>query len=303
MPTRSAVIARSAATVPTGQAVTTMNLLARTGWSRSAVRAQLDAHRWQRCGMAVVLHNGPLPPDELPEIARLNCGPRAALTAFTAAHERGLKGWERDSVHVLVPGGARIHRPPGLAIRVHWASDWHSEPVFAGSHALAPALALAAGTFAKPRPACGLLAAGVQQRLVTSTQLHSAVSERPRLRHRAGLLHAIADISQGAQALSEIDFARLCRRAGLPEPQRQAIREEPSGRRRYLDAEWVTRSGRRLVVEVDGALHLVPVRWWDDQLRQNELVLSGRLVLRFPSAVVRHEELIVVDQLRRALAW
>ena len=47
--------------------------------------------------------------------------------------------------------------------------------------------------------------------------------------------------------------------------------------------------GRVLVVEVDGALHLLPARWWDDQLRQNEVVLSGRTVLRFPSVVLRCE--------------
>jgi very-short-patch-repair endonuclease len=82
---------------------------------------------------------------------------------------------------------------------------------------------------------------------------------------------------------------------------RQAIRVERSGRRRYVDAEWRAASGQRVVAEVDGALHLAPRRWWDDQLRQNELVLSGNLVLRFPTVIFRHEEAIVVDQLRRAL--
>jgi very-short-patch-repair endonuclease len=94
----------------------------------------------------------------------------------------------------------------------------------------------------------------------------------------------------------------LCRSNGLPEPLRQAVRVERSGRRRYLDAELRTAGGRRLVVEVDGALHLVPKKWWDDQLRQNELVLSGRLVLRFTSVIVRLEQLLVVDQLAWAMA-
>ena len=71
------------------------------------------------------------------------------------------------------------------------------------------------------------------------------------------------------------------------------------GRRRYLDAVW--RDGRIVVVEVDGALHLAPSRWWDDQLRRNELMLGDALVLRFPSIVVRTEPALVVAQLRRAL--
>jgi hypothetical protein len=112
---------------------------------------------------------------------------------------------------------------------------------------------------------------------------------------------AVADIAGGSQALSEIDFVRLCRRHGLPEPQRQQVRREPSGRRRYLDASWRRRDGRLVVAEVDGALHLIVKQWWDDQLRQNELALADALVLRYPSVIVRTREDLIANQLRRAL--
>jgi len=111
----------------------------------------------------------------------------------------------------------------------------------------------------------------------------------------------VHDIAGGAQALSEIDFRGLCRRNRLPRPIQQRVRQEPSGRRRYLDASWRRADGRLVVVEVDGALHLNQARWWDDQLRQNELALADALVLRFPSVIVRAEEATVVRQLRRAL--
>jgi very-short-patch-repair endonuclease len=81
----------------------------------------------------------------------------------------------------------------------------------------------------------------------------------------------------------------------------QLVRRESNGRRRYLDASWRRRDGRLVVVEVDGALHLSQKRWWDDQLRQNELVLADAVVLRYPSAVVRTQPELVVAQLRRAL--
>jgi very-short-patch-repair endonuclease len=87
----------------------------------------------------------------------------------------------------------------------------------------------------------------------------------------------------------------------LPAPARQAVRVEPSGRRRYLDAEWKLADGRIVAAEVDGALHLEPQRWYDDQLRQNEIVLGGTVVLRFPSWLVRSEPIVVATQLRRAL--
>jgi very-short-patch-repair endonuclease len=77
------------------------------------------------------------------------------------------------------------------------------------------------------------------------------------------------------------------------------VRIEPDGRRRYLDVEWRLPDGRVIAVEVDGALHLVPRRWIEDQLRQNEVVIGGTVLLRYPSIVVRDDEPIVVDQLRR----
>lgn len=283
--------------------VAALSGLIESGWTDSGVRAQLRAHRWQRFGRAVVLHNGTPSAAEVRRIAVLNCGPRAVLTAFSAAEEFGLRGWEREPTHVLVPGGAHIQRVPGLQVRAHYTARWDTSAHLQvrGLHRAAPALVLAASTFARPRPACGILAAGVQQRLVTASALRDALMARTRLRHRRVLMLAVDDIAQGAQALSEIDFARLCRRHRLPEPIRQAVRIEPDGRRRYLDAEWIRYDGRRVVAEIDGALHLAPRRWWNDQLRQNELVIMGDLLLRYPSIVIRTEEETVVGQLRRVL--
>jgi hypothetical protein len=148
----------------------------------------------------------------------------------------------------------------------------------------------------------GWLAAVVQQRLARPDELAAELERAGRVRHRRLLLHAIGDISSGAHALSEIDFARLCRRYLLPEPIRQAVRLERSGRRRYLDAEWIRPDGHRVVAEVDGAIHLLPRNYWDDMERANELVLDGRTLLRFAAYAVRAHPERVADQLRRALS-
>jgi hypothetical protein len=159
----------------------------------------------------------------------------------------------------------------------------------------------AAASFDNVRPACGILAAAVQQRLVTTAHLVTALEQATRVKHRSLLLAAVHDIAGGAQALSEIDSVRLCRRNRLPAPIQQAVRSDSTGRRRYLDASWRRRDGRLVVAEVAGAIHLSPKRWCDDQLRQNELVLGDALVLRYPTVVVRAEQPIVAAQLRRAL--
>lgn len=277
--------------------------LSTLGVTHSQLRANLVARRWRRFGSAIVLHPGPLTREQRALAACFNCGPRAVLTAFTAAELSGLSRWSRSTVHVLAPSGTRIPSLSGIAVRLHCTDDWDRverhplRPI----HRLAPALVVAASTFAEPRPACGILAAGVQQRLVTVTQLRRALLAAPRVRHRRALQLAVEDVSQGAHALSEIDFVRLCRRHQLPTPSQQAVRVDDQGRRRYLDAWWTRGDGRHVAVEVDGAIHLNVESWRDELLRQNDIVLSGVILLRFPSVVVRHEPEVVVTQLRRAL--
>jgi len=277
--------------------------LAELGCTESQLRARLAAGRWRTLGSAVVLHNGPLARRERWQAALLNCGPRSVLGSFTAAEAAGLRGWERDDVHVLAPAGVARPSIDEFDVVLHRTADlarqdpMRTRRIQRTEHALV----LAASSFARPRPAVGIVAAGVQQRLTTARHLAEALGLASRTRHRSALTAAVDDIAGGAQALSEIDFARLCRRHRLPVPVRQSVRRGPGGRRRYLDAEWLRQDGRRVVVEVDGAVHLVPTRWFEDQIRHNEIVLANSLVLRFPSVVVRTEPALVVDQLRRAL--
>jgi hypothetical protein len=283
--------------------VATFGALCRRGVTADRIAAQLAARRWRRWGYAIVLHNGPLSRREQWFVARVHGGTNAVLTAFTAAEARGLTGWERDTAHVLVALGSSGSARCPVPLRLHHTRNWARVLSYGRGpvQIAAQALVVAAGTFSDARPACGILAAGVQQRLVGADDLGAVLDDEVRVRHRRLLRLAVADIGQGSEALSEIDFVRLCRRAGLPEPERQAVRQEPGGRRRYLDAAWRRADGRLVVVEIDGALHLSQRRWWDDQARQNELALADALVLRYPSAVVRTQPQVVLAQLRRAL--
>ena len=79
------------------------------------------------------------------------------------------------------------------------------------------------------------------------------------------------------------------------------MRVEANGRRRYLDAEWRLPDGRVVAVEVDGAHHIEAAQWEADQLRQNEVVVGGTIVLRYPAAIIRQRPELVAEQLRRAL--
>lgn len=285
-----------------GRLVTTARLLRADGVDRRLLAGELAAGRWQRAGLAVVMHNGPFSASQRRRIARIHAGPQSVLTAFTAAEVSGLRGWERTEVHVLAPAGTRLRSGWPVPVVLHRHGRSGVRTINGGGVEILPdALVRAAGTFDGARPACGLLAAAVQQRLVKCLSVRLSLERACRVRHHRELLAAVADIAGGSDALSEIDFVRLCRRHGLPRPLQQRVRPDPRGRRRYLDASWRRHDGRLVVVEVDGALHLLVRRWWDDQLRQNELSLADALVLRFPTVVLRAEEALVVDQLRRAL--
>lgn len=275
----------------------------RAGYSPAHIHAQLVAQRWRRWGYAIVLHNGPLTPVERWHVARLHGGRTALLTSFTAAEAAGLRGWQRDEVHVLARPGTRVSARCPVPLRLHRTHDWNAVRRMADGpvHLLSQALVVAAAELDSPRAACGIVAAAVQQRLVPPTGVKSAVLQASRTRHRGVLLRALDDIAQGAEALSEIDFVRLCRRFHLPPPQQQTVRREADGRRRYLDATWRRPDGRLVVVEVDGALHLDQRNWWSDQARQNQLVLADAIVLRYPSVVVRTQPELIARELRAVL--
>lgn len=249
---------------------------------------------------AIVLHTGPLTPADRLQVALVTTGSLAVLAGPTAAALAGLRGIDDRAIHVCVPKGAHVVHMPGVV--VHVLRRMRPEDVQPNSFPprTRPAIAVmdAALWSRSPRAAMTYVAAAVQQRLVTVAQLREAMNRVRRHRHRKVILLALGDVEMGAQALSEIDFARLCRLAGLPEPDRQVIRTDPDEKRRYLDAEW---DAYKLVVEVDGAHHADVAHWDADLDRQNEEVIGDKRVLRFSSITLRTNEKRVVSQLARAM--
>jgi hypothetical protein len=277
----------------------TRSKIASGGFSESMHDPQIAAGRWQPIGpRVVVLHNGPLTSSQLCWSAVLNAGRPAALAAWTAAERHGLKGYGSDRIHVLVPRGARV---PALdRVVVHESRRFSSRDL---SPTHRPACVTAERAIvdmalwsATSRGGCAVLAAGVQQRVVTPHGLRTKVTWPRTGRHRGVLLATLTDIGGGAEALSELDFAAYCRRHDLPEPRRQAVRTDGAGRRRYLDADFDGFS-----VEIDGAIHLRPVRAWADMERHNSLVLIGERQLHFPSFLVYLDDPVIAIQIRAAL--
>ena len=154
---------------------------------------------------------------------------------------------------------------------------------------LEPAVLLGAAYTALNRPAHGVLAASVQQRLTTPQVLLEWVDRMAPLRRAKPFERTLADIAGGAHSGAERDVSRMCRRFGLPQPRRQLTRVDSAGRRRWTDCEWQLPEGSTLVLEVDGTFHLEVRQWQDDLRRARRLTTRHRLVVRCTAYEVRHE--------------
>ena len=272
------------------------------GITRHDIETAERARRWRTFGRnVVVLQNAPLTPAQRLWVAVLLPGKPAALAGLTAAAESGLRGFELEQVHVLVAHKSDVRLPNWVKLhesRRFTEADLNKVALPPRTHA-ARSIIDGATWSRYPRRACAILCAAVQQRLVTAEQLAAELAIAGSVRHVQIMREILGDVGGGGHTLAEIDLGKLAARAGLGPPQRQATRREPGGGVRYLDAEFLLPDGKVLAVEVDGKGHIEVETWLEDTDRQNEVVIGGRVVLRFPSLTVRLEEGRVVDQLRR----
>lgn len=270
---------------------------------RAVVRWRLERGRWQQpCRGVVVTRSGPLSPDEMLWVVVLGAGTGAVLGGVTAARLDGLTGFDDGRIHVVVPASRQVEANMPDAAVVHRSrllglADVH--PVRQPPRTrTARSIVDAACWMRTENGTRAVLAAGVQQRLVRPADLAAVLDRRGTVPRRALMRATLGDIAGGAQALSELDFCKLTRRFGLPEPTRQALRPDEHGRVRWLDACW---ESARLVVEVDGLWHMEATAWWADMRRENDLTLSGYRVLRFPAFAVRDHPEEVAAQIADAL--
>ncbi|MEU5938831.1 hypothetical protein ABZ807_06515 [Micromonospora sp. NPDC047548] len=273
------------------------------------VRRLVATGRWERvCRGILRVGGGEVMPDQQRWVAVLAAGNGAVLAGLAAARAGGLRGrWRYEAVDVLVPYQRQApdllrRLPLGMpAVRVRRTRhlpDADRQRARPDRTTMARSLLDAAQWMRTDNEAQAALAAGVQQRRVTPAELDATLRRLPRPRRAALIRHTIADLAGGAEALSEIDLVRLCRRHGLPAPELQERRQDADGRVRYLDAYW-RRWG--LHVEVDGAHHMEVRHWAADLRRQNRIWISGDRILRFTAFDLRRRPTEVAAQLRAAL--
>lgn len=206
-------------------------------------------------------------------------------------------------IHVSTPKSARPRRPPGVVVH-ETRRRRPSDLALSKLPRVRPSIAAVRGALwaVSDKQASLLLVMSVQQRLTTPAQLAESLTSIKRHRRRRILTKVINEIAGGAQSTGEIDFLRLARDYGLPEPDRQSRRVTPDGIV-FLDVEW-TEYG--VVIEIEGVHHQEADRVLADALRQNELTIDRSHVLRIPVVGLHTDPdrfLAQVARLLRAQGW
>ncbi|HZC26420.1 MAG TPA: hypothetical protein VE287_05310, partial [Actinopolymorphaceae bacterium] len=211
---------------------------------------------------------------------------------------------ETEITHIVLPRGAWVpSSQPGVKVHESRRFDpsqrhpTRTPPIVRVERAIVDAAAWSR----QPRRACALVVAAVQQRLSLPDRLRDELLSAGSVRHRRLLLAVLGDVEGGVHALSELDFARLCNRYGLPRPVRQQRRRDAFGRVRYLDVRFRRRDGRYLNVEVDGAAHFDVLTAWSDMDRDIGFLARGEPTARVPAAILRTDPAGVARRVRALL--
>lgn len=224
---------------------------------------------------------------------------KLALTGAAALEVSGLPSEPNSMIDLIGPRGGRV--PPFPLCRIH--TSRHEIPIADTlprrthpTFSVVAAVAWARST----RQAIFFTTWAIQNKLASLEEVRAEIASRPNSnihsRARARLKYLVG----GVESVPEHDFAKECRRRGLPEPKRQVHRRDSQGRDRFVDAEFVGRRGP-VVVEVDGLGHLDAEVRMADAIRANELALQGCLVLRVTSLSLRLDPDPFFVQLRAAL--
>ncbi|MEZ5119879.1 MAG: hypothetical protein R2686_08250 [Candidatus Nanopelagicales bacterium] len=231
--------------------------------------------------------------------ASLHGGPSALLAGRNALV---LHGWDADLTapyDVVVPQRVQPASGPSW-MRIHRVAVPLTGPAARPARtSVHLATAHAAAWARTDREAAFIVISVLQQRLTTAYRLLKTLEQLPRIPRRHIIVGIVAEFTVGVHSLNELDFDKLCRRYGVPPPQRQTKRFDRSGRPRAIDVEFLTPSGRVLRLEIEGVQHLDPANYFADITRHNRLQMADPAVgLRVSSWTLKHEAAPFMQELR-----
>lgn len=280
------------------------------GMSRWTVNDRVAARRWRPVFPGVYVIGVTDPSWEQKLLAAcLFAGPRAVASHRAAGILWNLDGLVRAPVEITVPHheeaslrGVAVHRSRKLDER----DVTHRGPIPVTS---VERTLIDLGRYLEARETEKALESALRQRMTTPQSVWNYVENRggriPGCRLLRGIMLARGD-AKPAGSGGEVEFLRLLRRAGIPQPVRQFQLRLSNGRTAFLDFAW---PDLKLGMEYDGYdSHGGRLAHAADLERQNAIIslgwtllrYSGRRVRRDPAAVVREVDATICRLSRAA---
>ena len=261
-------------------AIVTRAELQALGYTASAVRAQLDAGRWQQVHPRVfALHTGPLTWITRAWAALAYAGPGAVLSHGSAAYARGWTKEPGGPIHVTVPYNRVVRPQPG--IRTHRSRSY--------LHIVARDSVLPCTTAARTvadvlrsceteQEATAFVLECIRTRRVSAESIAPELLAERRHPWRQAALDATGAAVRGNQSLLEGMWSRIEEAHGLPAGDRQ-VRVVRDGAAQFQDVRYHAYAA---VVELDGRIgHEDTEGRLRDMRRDNANTIAGLATLRF----------------------
>jgi hypothetical protein len=236
--------------------------------------------RWQRLQRGVYsAFTGPPNRDALLWSAVQRAGPGAVLSHQTAAELFRLTDTRSSLIHVTIPVTRRSGPVSGVVIhRSRRVADARHPALQPPRTRIEDTVIDLVDQSASLDMVLALACAACQRRLTRADLLLRAMSARKKLRWRAELSDALADIGTGVHSPLEFRYVRGVERPhGLPAAKRQ-VRVGSDGRPGYLDNLY---DDFDVIVELDGRVAHPDDQRWRDARRDNAALVHDRLTLRY----------------------
>jgi very-short-patch-repair endonuclease len=214
--------------------------------------------------------------------AVLACGPGAALSHRSAADLHGLRRTDRPGIDVTVPRRtSRRH----VNVNVHTSTTLTPANVTTIDRIPCTTIArtlLDLGEVVSTRQVERALEQGEMMEVVDARALDDQLRRNPKRAAARKLRHALASLRPGAaptENVFEETLLALCRRANLPEPERQ-VYINPDDGEPAIRADFAWRE-HKLIVETDGGqAHRTRRAFEFDRRRDQRLMALGWRVIR-----------------------
>lgn len=224
--------------------------------------------------------------------------PQVLLTGRAALETFDFPGQPHERIDFL--SETYIRKPPFAYWRPHGREHLLTDQRQQGVSPL-PVAVVDAMRFARTDKEAAFCAIwSLQRQLVQLRELQNELSRTACINGSDRASRVLRNLKPGINAISELEFDRLCRKFGLPSPDRQSRRRDSEGRTRYLDALW-ERPHIKLAVEIDGLGHLDYQVRADDMFRDNSMALSGIVTMRIPAQELRRQPQRWLQQIANAL--